>query len=712
MKYLITAFILFFTLSITAQLDGINYQAVILSNEVLELPGQDLQGNVLSYGTVTLKFTISDANSTLIYQEVQNTETDMYGMVSLIIGQGVAIGSTTQFNQINWDGQTKNLGVELSYDGVNFEDLSEQPLLFVPYAYHRDITATGTLTVDQETLLGSDLTVMGDASFNGNTSFNTIEVQNTSDLMGPVTMGSNADVSGNFAVNNGSNATFSGNVLADGNTILNGGLLVGNNSLATFTGNVNTIGSTTMGGAVNITNQSPLIASGTVTAQGNATFNSNMTVGGNTTMNGDITVAGDATMNGDMTVEGATGLNGQVTINAGLNGSDANYNNYGLRVEGSQQGIAIKTNGGRNSSRNFLSFWDVSGVHGCIEGQTMSELHNSFRFIWDVTMGGLDEAFVLAEGVACGFQLDAGEVGVMGFQGLQAYLQWVELTADAESNVGVAFSSGGADYAEWLPCELSSDDLHAGEVVGIYGGRISRRTHGADEVRVVSTNPIVVGNLDVKSQTKSERVAFLGQAPVRVVGKVDVGDYLLPSGDNDGLAIAMKANEIPTVRYAEIIGVAWEAGNNPGVNIVNCAIGLNANDLAVRMSTLEDELYNLRNELEDIKRMLRGEVVEAPKSTVVQKETTVSNTRPASPEKIQMTDGEFEKWLQNYGYVFEQVMSDKREYLQAIGVDYSQHEHLRIMLDTPVQALRDMRSGQYMESVWRHYEGNAVAPMR
>jgi hypothetical protein len=174
----------------------------------------------------------------------------------------------------------------------------------------------------------------------------------------------------------------------------------------------------------------------------------------------------------------------------------------------------------------------------------------------------------------------------------------------------------------------------------------------------------------------------------------------------------MKANEIPTVRYAEIIGVAWEAGEKAGVNIVNCAIGLNANDLAVRMSTLEDELYNLRNELEDIKRMLRGEVAEAPKSTVVQKETTVSNTRPAAPEKIQMTDGEFEKWLQNYGYVFEQVMSDKREYLQAIGVDYSQHEHLKIMLDTPVQALRDMRSGRYMESVWKHYEGKAVAPMR
>jgi hypothetical protein len=175
---------------------------------------------------------------------------------------------------------------------------------------------------------------------------------------------------------------------------------------------------------------------------------------------------------------------------------------------------------------------------------------------------------------------------------------------------------------------LASDDLHAGEVVGIYGGKISRRTHGADEVRVVSTNPIVVGNLDVKSQTKSERVAFLGQAPVRVVGKVDVGDYLLPSGDNDGLAIALKANDIPTLRYAEIIGVAWEAGNNPGVNIVNCAIGLNANDLAVRMSTLEDELTNLRNELEDIKRMLRGEDAEGVEvaATVPKKETTVFST--------------------------------------------------------------------------------------
>ncbi|MBI1268771.1 MAG: hypothetical protein GC193_15265 [Cryomorphaceae bacterium] len=702
MKYLITTIISFFALTLAAQLDGINYQAVILSNEVLELPGQDLQGNVLSYGTIALKFTITDANGSLIYQEVQNTETDMYGMVSVIIGQGAAIGSTTQFNQINWDGQTKNLGVELSYDGVNFEALSEQPLLFVPYAYHRDITATGTLTVDQETLLGSDLTVLGDATFNGNTTFNTIEVQNTSDLMGPVTMGSSADVSGNLSVNNGSNASFSGNMLVGGNSILDGSLMVGNNSPATFTGNVSTVGTTTMGGAVSIINQSPFNASGTITAAGNATFNSTMTVGGN------------ATFNSDLAVEGDTDLNGQVTINAGINGSDGTYNNYGLKVEGSQQGIAIKTNGGRNSSRNFVSFWDVSGVHGCIEGQTMSELHNSFRFIWDVTMGGLNEAFVLAEGVACGFQLDAGEVGVMGFQGLQAYVQWIELTNDAESNVGVSFSSGGADYAEWLPCELSTDDLQAGEVVGIFGGKISRRTHGADEVRVVSTNPIVVGNLDVKSVTKSERVAFLGQAPVRVVGKVDVGDYLLPSGDNDGLAIALKASDVPTIRYAEIIGVAWEAGEKAGVNIVNTAIGLNANDLAVRLGTLEDELATLRHELEEIKRMLSGEKGEPVEGVVtaatLPNETTVYSTRGERPETIRMTDNEFEKWVKDYGYIFEDVMAKKREYLQSIGVDYTEYEHLKTMLDAPVQALRDMRSGRYMESVWKHYESQAVVP--
>jgi hypothetical protein len=77
-----------------------------------------------------------------------------------------------------------------------------------------------------------------------------------------------------------------------------------------------------------------------------------------------------------------------------------------------------------------------------------------------------------------------------------------------------------------------------------------------------------------------------------------------------------------------------------------------------------------------------------------------------------MTDNEFEKWVKDYGYIFEDVMAKKREYLSSIGVDYSEHEHLKIMLDTPVQALRDMRSGRYMESVWKHYEGKAVAPMR
>ncbi|MBE0643211.1 MAG: hypothetical protein IH600_03960 [Bacteroidetes bacterium] len=45
---------------------------------------------------------------------------------------------------------------------------------------------------------------------------------------------------------------------------------------------------------------------------------------------------------------------------------------------------------------------------------------------------------------------------------------------------GVAFNSGGADYAEWLEREDPNDKFVFGDIVGVHAGKISRRIEDAD----------------------------------------------------------------------------------------------------------------------------------------------------------------------------------------------------------------------------------------
>ena len=50
-------------------------------------------------------------------------------------------------------------------------------------------------------------------------------------------------------------------------------------------------------------------------------------------------------------------------------------------------------------------------------------------------------------------------------------------------------------------------------------------------------------------------MAFIGQVPVKVIGKAQSGDYLLPSGNNDGTATTISPDEITFEQYKKSIGI-------------------------------------------------------------------------------------------------------------------------------------------------------------
>jgi hypothetical protein len=114
-----------------------NYQAVV----------RDDQGEIVANEFVALRFTIHSetAYGAVVYQEIQNVNTNEFGLVNVVIGDGAPIQGT--MNTPSWAGLTKFLQVEINI-GNGYVDLGSNQLNSVPYALEADHV---NLTLDELT---------------------------------------------------------------------------------------------------------------------------------------------------------------------------------------------------------------------------------------------------------------------------------------------------------------------------------------------------------------------------------------------------------------------------------------------------------------------------------------------------------------------------------------------------------------------------------
>ncbi|MEZ4896439.1 MAG: hypothetical protein R2806_06375 [Saprospiraceae bacterium] len=259
----------------------------------------------------------------------------------------------------------------------------------------------------------------------------------------------------------------------------------------------------------------------------------------------------------------------------------AHFYNEGISDFADGVKITIK-NVTTNRENNFITFDDSNGTVGRIEG---------FHAATDwAPPSALDDfgAFACYMYSLIGIPLTPVDVAT-------AYAEAAAATACRDG--GVIYQSGNGDYAEWLEKEDSTQDFVFGQIVGVKAGKISLNTRNAEQLLVVSMAPIVLGNMPQKDEHLYEKVAFLGQVPVWVRGKVTNGDYLLPSGYEDGTAIAVSEAAIRLEQVGQIIGRAWSSGDKEGINVVNAVIGLSTPELGKllngRMKTMEDKIDRL-----------------------------------------------------------------------------------------------------------------------
>ena len=412
---------------------------------------------------------------------------------------------------------------------------------------------------------------------------------------------------------------------------------------------------------------------------------------------------------------------GQLQIKSGVDGSKDNKGAYPLTIEGSKQGIWIQINGERSEVNNFLNFADANGVLGSIAGQTLSELKNSPDYRIESKKFNLRIVSLTAQAVgvvakAAGYNTAAGAaaaslfliwqmpgwtvagagataLGVQfGAELAQFIIEYTNWQSEKNKSVGSTFSSGAGDYAEWLERDSKVRNLYPGEIVGIKAGKLSLNTTDADHVMVVSTQPAVLGNEpQEKFKANFEKIAFLGQVPVKIVGKAVVGDYIVPSGNHDGLGIAVHPQDLPTAEFSKIVGVAWQSTpeDKELTHYVNLAVGLNHNDLAPRVE-------NLSNKIDNIFAFLEGKGPLRPEGNLAATSTKKSSVEPMPAllppvvPKLDLSVEAFDELLDQNPEIVSQMFAQAKIELAKRGFELSKYPELARMMDNPTPYLKKL----------------------
>ena len=643
-----------------------------------------VNGETINHGMLSVDGP-TDLNNSLNVDGISNLNSLLNvnnGSPTLLTGTLRVNGVTDLYNAFNVNNMAlSTLSGKLT---VNKDALFKDHVLIDNAAYQSTSTTTGALVVNGGLGVGGNLNIGGTSAFGGPVSF--AGVVNISDLTQSTTTTNGAlIVSGGLGLGK--------NLNVGGATNLLGNLSVNTNkfTVSSLTGNTTIAGTTAMTGNLSINSNKFTVdaLSGNTAIAGFATVGGNFGVSskffvtaatGATGMLGDLSVntnkflvnaaTGNTTVAGTLSIGGATTFNNSIKVTAGTNyiaqfKNTSNANGISIEVGNANPGIA----------NNFITFYKSGGVNvaGRIEGETLTDLRDSDDFKTareafilqtvtasvDLTIAGFEVAQA-AIGVAAAASSSTACVGfgacitapipaliisagtnlvlkIANVASKAVNLSYAILTRDnwvkgKEAGVGVTYQSGAGDYAEWLPKENLSDKFIPGAIVAIKNGKITLRTDGADKLFVISTKPIVLGNMpEAGKEAGYEKVAFLGQVPVYVIGSVKSGDYIVPSGMANGLGLAISPDKMKPEDYQNIVGVAWSASDNKDGGLVNVAIGLNTGDISKVVAQQSKDIQMLKAKMEEttsmLTKLLAGEKIQPVSGDV---HAPAINVKPAT----------------------------------------------------------------------------------
>lgn len=507
---------------------------------------------------------------------------------------------------------------------------------------------TGTLTASGLVTMGNNLDVAGNIAVKENTTsvFSVDGTSGNTSIQGTLSSGALT----------ASSITSNGAVGISGNTTVKSNFYVKNADETQTYFKVNPASNlTTVSTALSVqgmTTEGTLEVKGdldVVDAAGNNTFE--VTRSSGDTQMGDLT-AGAATLSGDFSHTPASSSSvfsstaSQFHLGPNAASASSSQANHMLVVDGKgshKNGILIRTNNTvSDNGVNFVTFMNNAGtVVGRIEGETVAQLPNDAAHAHELTKLDnevRDAAFAVTHATLAGAHHAISMVTEIlctgtdwvpksfwqipdwpdGATGTTKWLCVTAQTADKiynivtsglilsdkittknfyknhkESEIGVTYQSGSGDYAELIEKQDFRDVMSPGQVIGVRNGKVSFTTTGADHLFVVSTDPIVLGNDQVIDRGNFVPAAFMGQVPVLVVGTVHAGDFIIASGDGDGLAIARTADELQIDDLSQLVGVAWEDGDDEQfVQKIKCSVGVDNGAVPAILKRMQEELQS------------------------------------------------------------------------------------------------------------------------
>ena len=101
-------------------------------------------------------------------------------------------------------------------------------------------------------------------------------------------------------------------------------------------------------------------------------------------------------------------------------------------------------------------------------------------------------------------------------------------------------------------------------------------------------------------------VAFMGQIPVKVMGPVSSGDYIVASGTVPGYAKAVNPELMTLEDFNHAVGRSWEDSDIDGPHMVNTIIGMHNGDYLNVLQRFESRMKSAECRLQDIEATLEG----------------------------------------------------------------------------------------------------------
>jgi hypothetical protein len=262
-----------------------------------------------------------------------------------------------------------------------------------------------------------------------------------------------------------------------------------------------------------------------------------------------------------------------------------------------------------------MDFWGIPEI--CLDDKVSNPLNNDNEFIRFSDKTNNRMGAVRAESVSDWVSNNLTASYMLGLRGALVstldkkharyhFKQQITSTLKDYTTLGVEYSSGNGDYAEWLERLNSDEKVSAGDIVGIVGGKITKDLSNAEQVMAVSHFPIVLGNVPEEGKLHlGNNIAFMGQIPVKVMGPVRSGDYIVGNGGISGYGVAISQEDMTIEDFKYAVGRSWDTNTDSGPKMINTVVGVHNGDYLnilkqyeSRFKSAEDRLQALESKIE------------------------------------------------------------------------------------------------------------------